>query len=101
MSITISRPTSVLAATGAQHVVSAISHLREAEADLDMALACSNISSLYAAGPQQLRNLYRDLDALLAQLGAARLQFAEYVQTAEDEAGPNRYQGWTAPASHN
>ena len=90
MSITISRPTSILAATGAQQVFSAISHLREAEADLDMALACSSISSLYAAGPQQLRNLYRDLDALLAQLGAARLQLAEHVQAAEDEAGPDK-----------
>lgn len=86
MHATLNRPTSVIAGTGTQYVVSAISCLREAEADLDVALAWSNISSLYAAGPEQLRNLYRDLDALLAQLGAMRLQFAEYVQVAQDEA---------------
>jgi hypothetical protein len=101
MSITISRPTNVIATAGTQHVVSAISHLREASSDFDVALACSNIPSLFAAGAEQLRDLSRDLDALLAQLGAVRLQFAEYVQAAEDEAGPDRYQEWVAPASHN
>jgi hypothetical protein len=101
MHATIIRPTSVIAATGIQYVVSAISSLREAEADLDVALACSNISSLYAAGPKQLRDLYRDLDALLAQLGAMRLQFAEYVQASEDEAGPEVPQGWVVPADQD
>lgn len=101
MSMTISRPMNVIAATGTQHVVSAISHLREASADLDAALACSNIPSLFTAGAEQLRDRSRDLDALLAQLGAMRLQFAEYVQAAEDEAEPDRYQEWVAPTSHN
>jgi hypothetical protein len=78
---------------GPQRLVSALSHLREASADLDVALVCSNISSLFAAGPKRLRDLERDLDALLAQLGAMQLRFIEYVQAAEDEAGPAACQG--------
>jgi hypothetical protein len=68
-------------------MVSAVSHLQEAAADLDTALAFTNIPALFAAGPERLRDLSRDLDALLAQLDAMRLQFAEYVQAAEDDAG--------------
>ncbi len=94
ISTTICWPTSAIAGAGPQHVVSAISHLREAAADLDVALACSNIPSLYAAGPEQLRDLYRDLDARLAQL-------AEYVQAPEHEAGSEVYPRRVLLASHN
>jgi hypothetical protein len=72
--------------TGPRHVVGAISRLREAE--LDTAMTLPNIPGLFAAGPERLRDLSRDLDALLAQLDAMRLQFAEYVEAAEDDAGP-------------
>ena len=83
MRVMSSRTTS----NGPQQVVSAISHLQEAAADLDTALAYTNVPALFAAGFGQLRDLYRDLDALLAQLEAMRLQFAEYVEAAEDDAG--------------
>ena len=79
--------TNASSSTGPRHVVSAISCLREAAADLDTALAFANIPGLFAAGAERLRDLYRDLDALLAQLDAMQVQFAEYVQAAEDEAG--------------
>ena len=75
------------ARSGPQHVVSAIAHLREAAADLDTALAFTNIPGLFAAGSGRLCDLSRDLEALLAQLDAMRLQFVEYVQAAEDDAG--------------
>jgi len=70
------------------YVVSAISHLLDAASDLDTALAFTNIICLFAAGPGRLRDLYRDLDALVAQLDAMRLQFAEFVEAAEDDAEP-------------
>jgi hypothetical protein len=76
----------VIPSAGPRHVVRAISRLREAAADLDTALALTNVPSLFAAGPERLRDLSRDLDAPLAQLDAMRLQFAEYVQAAEDDA---------------
>jgi hypothetical protein len=69
-------------------MASAISRLRETAADLDTALAFTNIPGLFATGPERLRDLYRDLEALLAQLDAMRLQFAEYVEAAADEAEP-------------
>jgi hypothetical protein len=77
-------PMSAIASTDPWHVVSAISHLREAASDLDTALAITNIPVLFTAGPGRLRDLYRDLDALVAQLDAMRLQFAEFVEAAED-----------------
>lgn len=76
-------PMSAISSTDPWHVVSAISHLREAASDLDTALAITNIPVLFAAGPERLRDLYRDLDALVAQLDAMRLQFAEFVEAAE------------------
>jgi hypothetical protein len=79
--------TSAKEGAGPRHVVSAISRLREAAADLDTALAFTNVPDLFAAGSVRLHNLYRDLDALLAQLDASRVQFSEYVQAAEEEGG--------------
>ncbi|HEV2458081.1 MAG TPA: hypothetical protein VGS80_06915 [Ktedonobacterales bacterium] len=83
---TSSRTTSISASSDPQHVVRAIARLREAAVDLDTALAFPNIPGLFAAGSGRLRDLSRDLEALLAQLDAMRLQFAEYVQAAEDDA---------------
>src|SRR5262245_23125305 len=80
--ITSSRLRPAIPSAGPRHLVRTISHLREAAAELDTALAITNIPSLFAAGPARLRDLYRDLDALLAQLDAMRLQFAEYVEAA-------------------
>jgi hypothetical protein len=73
------------ASCGIQGIISAVSHLREAVADLDAALAFSNIPDLFAAGSGRLRDLDRDLEALLAQLGAQRVQHAEFTQAAEDD----------------
>ena len=78
--------TSARSSSGSKHVVRAISHLRKATANLDAALAFTNIACLLAAGPEQLGDLYRDLEALLAQLDAMRLQFAEYVEAGEQDA---------------
>lgn len=66
-------------------MVSAISHLLTATADLSTALEFTNIPGLFAAGSEQLRDLYRELDALLAQLDAMRVQFAEYVEAADED----------------
>jgi len=88
MHVTGGGPTSATSSSGPWHVASAISRLREAAADLDTALAFTNIPSLFAAGPERLRDLYRDLDALLAQVDAMRMQLAEYVEVAEDDAEP-------------
>jgi hypothetical protein len=71
------------------YVVSAISHLRDAASDMDTALAFTNIVCLFTAGPGRLRDLYRDLDALVAQLDAMRLQFAEFVEAAENDTEPD------------
>jgi hypothetical protein len=49
-------------------------------------LELTNVPELFAAGSEQLRDSYRDLDALVAQLDAMRLQFAEYVDAAEEDA---------------
>jgi hypothetical protein len=89
MDATSSGPTSAIPSTGPRHVVSAISRLREAAADLDTALAFANIPGLFAAGPGRLRDLARDLEALLAQLDTRRLQVAAYVEAAEDDAEPD------------
>lgn len=72
--------------SGYQHVTRGISSLLNATADLGTALELTNIPELFAAGPEQLRDSYRDLDALVAQLDALRLQFAEYVEAAEQDA---------------
>jgi hypothetical protein len=83
-----SRTLSGTLSTSPQDLVETVSHLREAAADLHAALEYPNIPSLFAAGAEWLRDLYTDLDALLAQLDAMRLQLAEYVQAAEDNPGP-------------
>jgi hypothetical protein len=90
MQSTSSKATDALSTCESQHVVRAISHLLNATADLRTALEFTNIPGLFFAGPEQLRDLYRDLDALLAQLDAMRLQFAEYVEAAEEGAGEER-----------
>ncbi|HEU5439160.1 MAG TPA: hypothetical protein VFU88_07700 [Ktedonobacterales bacterium] len=64
----------------------AISHLLKATVDLSAALEFTNIPGLLGPGSEQLSDLYRDLDALLAQLDAMRLQIAEFVKAAEDDA---------------
>jgi hypothetical protein len=69
-----------------QYLVETVSHLREAAVNLREALAFANIPGLFAAEAQQRRDLYTDLDALLAQLDAMRMQLAEYVEAAEDNA---------------
>lgn len=81
------RTVNAMSSTDPHHVVSAISHLREAASDLDTALAFTNILCLFAAEPGRLRDLYRDLDALVAQMDAMRLQFAEFVEAAEGVDG--------------
>jgi hypothetical protein len=72
--------------SGYQHVTRGISHLLKATTDLGTALELTNVPELFAARPEQLRDSYRDLDALVAQLDAMRLQFAEYVEAAEEDA---------------
>lgn len=64
----------------------AISHLLKATADLGTTLEFTNVPGLFAAGPEHLRAFSHDLDALLAQLDAMRLQFAEFVEAAEEDA---------------
>lgn len=82
---TSSKTTNALSNSASQHVVSAISHLLKATADLSMALEFTNIPGLFSAGSEQLHDLYRELDALLAQLDAMRLQLAEYVEAADED----------------
>lgn len=72
--------------SGYQRVTRGISHLLNATVDLGAALELTNVPGLFAARAEQLRESYRDLDALLAQLDAMRLQFAEYVELAEEGA---------------
>lgn len=83
---TSSKTTNSLSNSESQHVERATSHLLKATADLGTALEFTNIPGLFAAESEHLRAFYRDLDALLAQLDALRLQFAEYVEAAEDDA---------------
>lgn len=82
---TITSPDEV--SSGCHHIVSAIAHLQEAVTDLDAALAFSSIPEVFAAGSDRLRDLDSEMEALLAQLDAHRVQFAEYAQAAEDDAG--------------
>lgn len=86
MLATTSRTTNSAPSTTPQYLVETVAHLREAAVNLREALAFAHTPSLFAAEAQQRRNLYTDLDALLAQLDAMRMQLAEYVEAAEDHA---------------
>jgi len=83
---TSSKTTSARSSSASQHVVKAIAHHRRATEDLDTAMGFTHIPDLFAAGSERLRDHYRDLEAVLAQLDAMRLQFAGYVEMAEEDA---------------
>ncbi len=84
MLATPTRAASPIASTGPLELLNTVAHLREAAADLRTALDFDNVPGLYAMRAEWLRDRYTDLDELLAQLGAMRVQLAEYVRTAED-----------------
>jgi hypothetical protein len=84
MEATLTRPTSPLSRPGPQELLSTTVHLCEAAGDLCIALELNNAPDLHAMGAEWLRSCYRDLDALLAQLEAMRVQLAEYVKAADE-----------------
>jgi hypothetical protein len=71
-----------------QRMVGALRHLRAAAAELQAALDFANLPDLFAAEARRRRDLYTELDALLAQMDAMRVQLAELVRAAEADPRP-------------